>query len=105
MQIVATIDRTALSRDVFLTFSGTSRTIRMVFRSNLENGSWAALGKPRAALGALGSSLAGQGLLWELSEVQLYKQKLPINRTAAVMLLYMYHKRNNQSTPNSHPAL
>ena len=38
------------------------------------------------ALGALGSSLAGQALLWELSEVQLYRQKLPINRTAAVML-------------------
>ena len=34
--MAATIDRTALSRDVFLTFSGTSRTIRMVFRSNLD---------------------------------------------------------------------
>ena len=41
----------------FWTFSGTSRTIRMVFRSNLENRPWVALGKPRAALGALGRLL------------------------------------------------
>ena len=31
-------------------------------------GLWAALGWPRAALGALGSSLARRGLLWELSD-------------------------------------
>ena len=36
MKIAATIDRAALSRDVFLTFSGTSRTIRIVFRSILD---------------------------------------------------------------------
>ena len=56
---------------LFLAFS---RAIRVVLRSNLENGLWAALGMPRAALGALASSLAGQGLLWELSEVQLYNK-------------------------------
>ena len=36
MQIAAKIDGTALSRNVFLTFLGMSRAIRMVLRSNLD---------------------------------------------------------------------
>ena len=36
MRILSKIDLTALSRNVFLTFLGMSRAIRMVFRSNLD---------------------------------------------------------------------
>ena len=114
MRILSKIDLTSLPRNVFLIFLGMSRAIRMVFRSNLDETPPEMVSKTskrretslkkskkRQAIASVRSEALGGS--WELEELQggawrawgglqralrasILYAKLPINRTAAVML-------------------